>query len=293
MKKKLSIWLCLLAISMSLTAQNARGKVLESQSIKSEILKKSMLYSIYLPPDYENSERHYPVVYLLHGLWGSNTDWVNNGEANRALDKGIASGDLPDMIVVMPDCGNQWYINSVEGYNYEDYFTKELVPFIDKTYRTRPNRENRALSGLSMGGYGASLYALKHPDMFSACAALSSAILTDESFASSDNKFYETYLEKIYGKALGNDRTKLEYWRKNSVLNLIQNGNEADLKKVKWYFDCGDDDYLYKGNAALLLAMRDRKIPSEFRMREGAHTWEYWRTGLVDALKFIGQSFKH
>jgi S-formylglutathione hydrolase FrmB len=273
--------------------QMARGTVLEGMTVKSAILKKDMSYNIYLPADYFSAQRKYPVVYLLHGMWGGNNDWVQSGEANRTADKAMANGDIPDMIIVMPDCGNQWYINSAEGYNYEDYFMKELIPHIDSNYQTRTNRESRGISGLSMGGYGSILYCLKHPDIFSTCAALSSGIFTDEETEKSPDANYDRWFAPIYGKAKGKDRLQLDTWKKNSTLGLMAAGKEDDLKKVKWYFDCGDDDFLFKGNAAMHVLMSERKIPHEFRMRDGAHTWEYWRTGLGDALKFIGQSFKH
>lgn len=281
-----------LSIFCFFTAFSQHGTVLENRMIKSSVLKKDIKYNIYLPSDYTTSQRRYPVLYLLHGMWGSNVNWVQSGEANRIADKEINAGNIPDMIIVMPDGGNQWYINSVEGYNYEDFFIKEFIPFIDSTYQTRAMREYRALSGLSMGGYGSILYALKHNDMFVSCAALSSAIFTEEEVEKNPDAMYDQWFAVIYGKGRGKERLALPTWIENSTLRLVDKGNIDELKKTKWYFDCGDDDFLYKGNAAMHVLMSDKKIPHEFRMRDGAHTWEYWRTGLTEALKFVGQSFK-
>lgn len=270
------------------------GKVMEHLLVKSKVLNKDVNYTIYLPPDYESSKRNYPVVYLLHGYTDNDTGWLQFGEINRYADKAIASGEIPPMIIAMPDGGVSWYVNSFDGtVKYEDFFVAEFIPFIDATYRTRPTREYRGISGLSMGGYGSLLHSLKHPELFSACAALSSGVNTDEDMTNMPDENYDRVFRSLFCKVGTKGKGRLtESWYQNSVISLFQKTPMDEIKKVRWYLDCGDDDFLYKGNSTLHIVLRDLKIPHEFRIRDGGHTWEYWRTGITDALKFIGTGFK-
>ncbi len=154
MKKGIIIfWVFIISCTFSNAQQ---GKVLEELSMSSKILQDSVNFSIYLPFDYESSKRSYPVVYLLHGYTDDQTAWVQFGEVNRVLDRDIASGKLPPMIVVMPDAGVTWYINDHKGeVLYEDMFIQEFLPYIEPTYRIRTKKRYRGIAGLSMGGYGA------------------------------------------------------------------------------------------------------------------------------------------
>lgn len=274
------------------TAPQAR--LLESLTFSSSLLNRGVHYSVYLPPDYYTSNRHYPVVYLLHGYGNDEIAWVQFGEADRLIDAGIRSGELPPMIVVMPDGGGSYYVNDYQGkVRYEDMFVQEFVPFIDATYRTRPNRDFRAVSGLSMGGFGALVLAMHHAELFGSCAALSAAARSDEMFMAIPDERYNTVFAPVFsGPAKGEERLTTT-WKRNSPITLAKSAPEGDLTKVRWYIDCGDDDSLSPGNALLHIALTDRKIPHEYRVRNGAHDWDYWRTGLPDALKFIAQSFRH
>ena len=155
---------------------NAQGTLKESLSVKSTILGKEVEYSIYLPPDYDQSSRRYPVLYLLHGYSDDETGWVQFGEVKAIADRQFSAGDMTSMIIVMPDAGVSWYINSYDGkVRFEDFMVSEFIPFIDKTFRTRTDRQYRAVAGLSMGGMGTCILAMKHPDLFSAAAPLSAA----------------------------------------------------------------------------------------------------------------------
>ena len=268
------------------------GKVMESEAFNSKILGKEVKYTIYLPPGYEHSNRKYPVVYLLHGYTDTDIAWVQFGEIQTIADKGINEGSIPPMIIVTPDAGVTWYINDHEGkVKYEDMFIGEFIPYIDQNYRTRTKKEFRGVSGLSMGGYGAFIYAIKHPDLFVACAPLSAAFYTEEEVVNYDRDRWDRIESVLYGKDLqGQDRIT-EHWKANNPFHILENRSIEDIKSVRYYFDCGDDDFLYKGNNKMHTVLRDKKIPHEFRIRDGGHTWEYWRTGLLDALIFISQSF--
>lgn len=269
------------------------GLLKETLKIKSAILSKDMEYSVYLPADYETSNRRYPVLYLLHGYTDDETGWTQFGEAHLIADRAVQSGEAAPMIIVMPDGGLTWYINSYDGkVKYEDYFVKEFIPYIDATYRTRPTKQYRAISGLSMGGYGTMIMATKHPELFSSAAPLSAGVFEDEEIVNSDDERWKIVLGDIYGKKELTGRNRLtDHYNKNSVLKIIETGNTEEIKKVRFYIDCGDADFLIKGNMALHSIMIDKKIPNEFRVRDGEHNWTYWRTALPDVLKFVSESF--
>ncbi len=269
----------------------SHGRILESLSMASRILGREVKYSVYLPYDYETSTRRYPVVYLLHGYTDNETAWVQFGEVNHAADKAIARGEIPPMIIVMPDAGVTWYVNDYKGKErYEDMFFQEFIPFIDSHYRTRPQKEFRGIAGLSMGGYGTLLYALHHPDMFAACVAFSAGVWTDDEIVNMDEGFYNKVCLPLYGTDENNGRISVN-WKKNSILELAAKMPEEEIEKIRIMLDCGDGDFLYKGNSMLHITLSDRKIKHEYRVRDGEHNWTYWRTGITDGLKFIGQSF--
>jgi len=292
MKIKLLITNLLCVIFISMNAQVVpMGQVLESLKMPSPILSRDVNYAIYLPPDYQAGTRSYPVVYLLHGYTDNESGWIQFGEVNMAADRAIASREIPSMIIVMPDAKATWYMNNADGSEkFEDMFVQEFIPYIDKTYRTRAKKEFRGVSGLSMGGFGSLLYSLKHPDLFTACAAFSAAVWTEEEIKTMASPKGDGMFEKLFG--VTKDKSLLtQHYRENSILDLAGTLPKEQIEKVRIYIDCGDDDFLYKGNSALHVLLRDRKVAHEFRVRNGGHTWVYWRTGIVDALRFIGESF--
>ncbi len=293
-KTKLAILIAFfLTLSSSAFSQaEYHGKVMESLSFHSKTLNKDVRYSIYLPPDYETSQRSYPVLYLLHGFSDDETGWIQFGEANIIEDKAIKNNTAPAMIIVMPDGGVTWYANDYkEKENWSDMFIQELIPYMESQYRIRSKKEFRAISGLSMGGYGSLHIAMHYPEMFSSCVAFSSGIITDKAVIGMPDKQYESYFGALFGAGLkGEDRISTN-WKKFNPLHILDSQDPEKLKKVKWYIDCGDDDFLSMGNSHLHLKMMEMEIPHEYRVRDGAHTWGYWRTGLEEGLKFIGKSF--
>jgi len=270
-----------------------RGTVLEERTVNSTILGRPVKYSVYLPADYQGSERTYPVVYLLHGYTDDHTGWVQFGEVNRYADKAIQEGLIPPMIIVMPNGDTSFYINSYDGREkYEDFFIKEFMPAVEKAYRIKAQKRYRGVAGLSMGGYGTLIYSLKYPDLFAVAAPLSAAVFDDNTAINMPDKNWEDRLGKLYGQGLkGKDRLT-QAWNTNSILKIVESKSADDLKKVRYWIDCGDDDFLTKGNSLLHIALVDKAVPHEYRVRDGAHNWTYWRTGIVDALAFIGDSFR-
>ena len=271
-------------------AQN--GILKESLKTKSAVLNQDVEYNIYLPADYETSNRRYPVLYLLHGYTDDETGWTQFGEANLIADRLLKSGEIPPMIIVMPDAGVSWYINSADGkVKFEDFFIQEFIPFVDATYRTRSAKEFRAVAGLSMGGHGSLIMAMKHPEFFAAAAPLSSGIFTEEELVAMSDDTWDRVFGPPYGKGLKGVERMSDHLKQNWILKIVENANADDLKKVRYYIDCGDEDFLIKGNMALHSLLIDKKIPHEFRVRDGVHDWTYWRTALPEVLKFVGESF--
>ena len=268
------------------------GKVIEEQTIKSAALGRDVKYTVYLPSDYESSNRTYPVVYLLHGYTDDHTGWLQFGEINRYADKAIAEGTIPPMIIVMPNGDSSFYINSYDGKEkYEDFFIKEFMPSIEKSYRIKAQKRYRGVAGLSMGGYGTLIYALKYPDLFAAAAPFSAAVLDDSAIVNMPEQSWINTFGQLYGRNLkGKDRLNKD-WYNNAILKIVETKSADDLKKVRYWIDCGDDDFLTKGNCLLHIALTEKRVPHEYRVRDGAHTWTYWRTGITDALQFIGTSF--
>ena len=291
MKKQLSFIIAFTIIFTTTFAQNM-GKIMEGKMVKSTILNKDVKYTIYLPADYEKSERNYPVVYLLHGYTDDDTGWLQFGEINRLVDKAVSDGTIPPMIIVMPDGGVSFYMNSYDGKEkYEDFFVKEFMPKIEKDYRIKAQKRFRGIAGLSMGGFGSLNYALKYPELFAAVAPLSAAVWDDNAIVTTPDENWSRTLGQLFGKDLKGTARLTPSWYDNSALKMVETKSADDLKKVRYWIDCGDDDFLTKGNCLLHVALTEKKIPHEFRMREGGHTWDYWRTGIIPALEFIGKSF--
>jgi enterochelin esterase-like enzyme len=284
MKKNLVICFTLLLPTL-LTAQT--GKVFDDLSLTSEILDGERKYAIYLPPDYETSQRSYPVLYLLHGGGDDQTGWVQFGEVLHIADKSINEGSATPMIIVMPDAntGRRGYFNGPKGdWNYEDFFFEEFMPHIEKTYRIKGAKQYRAVAGLSMGGGGSFIYALHRPDLFSSACPLSASTgpLTLEST--------QAYIKRRGGSEATKEQIEV-YFKKYSTLELVRNMPEEQKDQVRWYIDVGDDDFLFEGNSLVHIEMRKRKIPHEYRVRQGGHSWTYWRESLPEVLLFVSEAF--
>ena len=282
--KKILVWTFLLSFITTITSQT--GKVFDNLSLPSKILNMERKYAIYFPPDYETSTRSYPVLYLLHGGGDDQTGWVQFGEVQHIADKAIHEGKATPMVIVMPDANTvrRGYSNNALGtWLYEDYFFKELMPFVEKKYRIKSDKRYRAIAGLSMGGDGSFTYALHHPELFSSACPLSAGPgpLTKE--------IAKTNVRRIDSTAT--DVQIEAFYNRQSVPLLVNNMPDSLKKAVRWYIDCGDDDFLYEGNSLVHIAMRKKEIPHEFRIRNGGHTWSYWRSALPEVLDFISQAF--
>lgn len=289
MKSKVIIVMLFLISTLSVSAG---GKVIESIEIKSKILNSAVNYSVYLPADYDTSQRSYPVVYLLHGSGDNETSWIQFGEVNRYIDECIQNGTFPPAIFIMPDGKLTWYCNDVDKKTaWRDMFVTELMPTVEKIYRIRAKREFRAIAGNSMGGFGAMSIALNYPELFSTCIPMSAALFSDEELINMEDKRYSDRFAVLCGAGLkGKDRVS-EMWKSISPFHLIEKQATNKANPIRFYFDCGDKDFLIKGNFMMHLKMNELNMPHEFRVRGGLHNWPYWRSGLPDILRFIGDGF--
>ena len=282
--KRVSFLLGTLMLSGILTAQES--KVFDQLSMQSKILKMERKYAVYLPAGYETSQRHYPVLYLLHGGGADQTGWDPFGEVKFIADKAIKEGISTPVIIVMPDAntGKRGYSNDVKNeWRYEDFFFEEFMPYIESTYKIKKEKEYRAVAGLSMGGNGTLIYALHHPELFASACPLSA----------SANPVNLANVKRSLGADSSNVRREQydAYFEKYNIPGLIEKIPDDKKKAVRWYIDCGDDDFLYEGNSMLPIYMRKKEIPHEYRVRDGSHTWTYWRESLPEVLRFISAGF--
>lgn len=280
--------LALLFVTTPVFAQY--GKVHDNLSMTSEILKSERKYAVYLPPDYEHSERSYPVLYLLHGAGDDHTGWVQFGEVLHITDKAIREGKATPMVIVMPDAdtGTRGYFNDIEtDWRYEDFFFDELMPHVEEKFRIKGQKRYRAVAGLSMGGGGTFMYALHRPDLFSSAAPLSAYVgpLSVDALKNTMKRWNNRDLTGI------SEEQFQAYYERHNAVALMENLPVDDIKSVRWFIDCGDDDFLFEGNSLIHIAMKKREIPHEYRVRDGAHSWTYWRESLPVVLHFVSQAF--
>lgn len=284
MKKNFLLLLFLMIIS-GVFAQNQRmpiqGKV-KVDSLKSVVLKVFRQYSVYLPKSYTtNADKKYPVLYLLHGVFDNNNGWVQRGHLQDVANKLIDAGEVTEMVIIVPDAGRIWngYFD-MDGWSYETFFFTEFLPYIEKTYRIIGDKQHRAIAGLSMGGGGSTVYAQKHPEMFSSVYAMSALMTLPEvgAIQSPDPKFLALNKSVI----------------SNNSIKFVANADEAvkeKLRGIRWFVDCGDDDFIFDVDIAFYQEMRKANIPCQLRIRDGAHDWEYWHSALYTALPFVSKDF--
>ena len=271
----------LLLLAVTLTAQ---ARVV-TDSISSKVLNSTVLFNVYLPFGYDaNAGTQYPVLYLLHGFTDTYEAWVKKGQVDIIADELLATGEIVPMIIIMPNAGgpdtrHTWngYFD-MDGWAYETFFYTELIPTVEARYHIYGDRQHRAVSGLSMGGGGSTVYAQRHPDMFSSCYAMSAWQTSGSSPLNPDDK--ATYVTNAV-----HDHSSIEFVRR------ADEPTKADLRTVRWFLDVGDDDFLLDQNLELYGEMRRQRIPCELRVRNGGHTWEYWHTALRTSLPFASRNF--
>lgn len=270
-----------LTLSLTVYGQSAGARV-ETIQFKSSLTGKVLPYSVVLPPDYEQKrvkeQSRYPVLYLLHGLSGHYSNWIEKTKLKEYAAQ-------YQFIIVTPEGGDGWYTDSatVAADKYETYIMEELLPEVDNRFRTQKSYKWRAIAGLSMGGYGALKFGLKYPDKFgfvaSTSGALDAAVRTD-----ADPRFAWGYLRPSIMQTFGasNSQTRTA----NDLHLLARNLPPERVRSLPFiYFDCGTEDGFLGTNRELATILLERKIPHEFRQLPGAHNWAYWDSQVQEILK--------
>ena len=253
-----------------------KAKTFDSKSLGAPVT-----YVAYLPADYETSKASYPVIYALHGMFENSAFWERRGLAPQ-YDELVKSGVAPNAIVVTVDGGNNLFVNSGKG-KYQDMVTKDLVEYVDKTYRTIAKREGRALLGVSMGGYGALNIAFSRPGVFGAVATHSAMLLTEiPTIEAGARGGQMRAFTGVFGEPVDP-----AVWKADDPLELAKT---VDAKKVPaLYFDCGGQDRygLFKGNEALHTILDGRKIANDFSISPGDHGYEFVKSVFPKSLAFL------
>ncbi|MCM1505468.1 MAG: esterase family protein [Muribaculum sp.] len=290
MKKLLAVlFLAVVMMPLAVYSQSFRVSRVVTDTIFSNVLNAPRAYDVYLPPSFDvEKSRKYPVLYLLHGMWGKNDDWTGRGHLKDVMDRLVASGEAEEMIVVTPDAGGgnpeefqNGYFN-MPGWAYETFFFDEFMPEIESKYRVIGDKQHRAVAGLSMGGGGATSYGQRHTDKFGAVYAMS-ALMDIPDYGKAEPASSEGKLAKLTNSVV-----------ENSCVRYVSEADDArkeQLRSVAWFVDCGDDDFLLDRNIEFYQAMRNAGIPCQFRVRDGMHDWEYWHSALYTCLPFVSRNF--
>jgi putative tributyrin esterase len=260
----------------------------KSETVKlqldSRLMGRPMPYQVIFPIGYKNgldADRRFPVVFLLHGLSGHHDNWISK----TMLVEYAAHSNA---IVVTPEGGDGWYTDG--GTNgsekWESYIIKELIPEIDKKFRTIPTREKRAIAGLSMGGYGALKFGIKFPDMFVLAGSFSGALKAADYTVKSYPGEIGNTVEHIYGP-IGS------YVRKeNDLFELLRSQSADSTKKLPFiYLDCGTEDFLFQDSRDFGSLLIEKKVLHEYRQLPGAHNWAYWDKQVQEFLELADRKF--
>ena len=260
-------------------------------TLNSKILREYIKYSVYLPADYEtDTQTRYSVVYMLHGLGDNNNSW--NGDYLHANSKiqSLESRGLTKMIYVYPQGFASYYCNFFDGsYNYMDMFVNELIPLIDKEFRTLPDKQHRAVTGYSMGGFGACALAEKHPEVFAACAPLSMSVRTDWQYMEESQSGWDNQWGMIFGGLGKSGEARItDYYKQHCPIHYFNAENKEQLSTVHWYLICGDDEKnLLYANDELHCVLRTNSYDHEYRVVDGGHSSSVWNPALEEVLPWF------
>jgi len=290
-RREVFAWALLVASVLCCRPAEAQTGPVTTVTMESPSIGRKTAYNIILPADYETSgDKRYPVLYLLHGLTGNYTNWAGMGAARAA--KGL------DLIVVMPDGGNSWYVNwaeSEEGQKnaWDDFITKDLIGHVDSNYRTIAAREGRAINGLSMGGFGGLTLGLRHPDLFCSIGSHSGALSFARGAGDRLRSGQAPPARKNQPSDTPNDRIQIEGFRsqaertpKGKLFAKAEDADAADPFKLVLavpkeklphiYVDCGTEDRLVTASRDFAKLLMENNIPFVYGESPGAHNGQYW-----------------
>lgn len=273
MKPKRVIILCVLIVCLFSNNQAPAAKV-DTVVTFSPAMNKSIKAVIVTPDEYRKSKSRFPVVYILHGYNGNFANYVKN------VPELTGYSDQFKMIFVCPDgLVGSWYFDSPvdPAWKFETYIATELVGWIDKIYRTIPEKKARAITGLSMGGHGALYLAFKHPDVFGAAGSMSGGV---------DFRPFPTKWD--IEKRLGSYVKYPDTWNQNTVTNMLDRVKPGSLALI---IDCGYSDFFFTVNEAFHKKLIEHGIDHDYIVRPGAHNWQYWRNSIGYQLLFMNNFF--
>ena len=287
-KVKIFVRFLLLSTAFSLTVAGQQPLLLKDtinslfgSRLASKLMAREMPYRVILPVDYaKNKDEKYAVIYLLHGLTGHYSNWTDKTKLAIYAQK-------YKFIIVTPEGNDGWYTDSVSVPNdkYESYIIQELIPKIDKNYRTIADRPHRAIAGLSMGGYGGMKFGLKYPEMFALAGSFSGA-LGAASFSEKTAGAIGKTIDAIYGPMDGETR------KANDIFRMVKEIAPEKIKALPFlYVDCGTEDFLFQNNRDFDQLLIDKKIPHEFRELPGAHDWKFWDSEVREFLQVADRAF--
>lgn len=267
----------------------AQGRA-ECREAPSKILGHAVPYCVILPPSYDADQpRRYPVLYFLHGLGGDAQFLIESGGLDMIEDL-WQHRQITDFLIVTPSAGRSFYINSRDGrVRYQDFFIREFLPFIESHYRILRDRRHRAISGISMGGYGALRFALLYPDLFGSVSAHSPALVQNPP-RSNVSSGQEITITRFLGSAFGSPFDPA-YWTRESPFTIVRGRPRPHDLRI--YFDCGtSDDYGFdRGAEAFHKLLLSRGIPHEFHLYPGGHDWSYFAQHLPASFEFHSRAF--
>jgi S-formylglutathione hydrolase FrmB len=284
-RKSLAAFISLLVFAMLAPLIHAQGRA-ECSVVKSQILDRPVRYCAFLPPSFDQDKtRRYPVLYYLHGLGDNEQSLLNSGGWDLVSEL-RSQGKIGEFVILAPGAGHTFYINSENGkVRYEDFLRKEFMPQMEKKYRVDATRANRGITGVSMGGYGALRLAFKYPDDFAAASAQMPALMTDlpDDVGSGGSGSPGALLGDVFGTPFSRD-----YFTRNNVFYFARTDNAASLKRMKIYFNAGNnDDYGFEQGAEKLdQLLKSRDIPHEFHIYPGRHDAQFAIRYFPDVLEF-------
>jgi S-formylglutathione hydrolase FrmB len=290
----LRIILLFAALTVSLPV-HAQSRI-DCDALTSHILKHPVHYCVYLPAGYDagaaqHPARTYPVLYFLHGL-GDNEQTLFNSGGWTLLDDLRRQHKIGEFLIVAPEGGRTFYINSADGsVRYSDFFLQEFIPLIETKYAVNQRRSSRAISGISMGGYGALRFAFSHPELFSAVSAQSAALITESPQELDTAARSGAPLGKLLATVFGSP-IAVAHWKENSPF-ILATRNQATLQHMAIYFNCGqDDNYGFeKGAAALHQQLQKEKVEHEYHPYPGDHSLSYFLAHFTEVMEFHSRSF--
>jgi S-formylglutathione hydrolase FrmB len=269
---------------------------IDCNAFNSRILKQVVHYCVYLPAGYdagtaEHPVQRYPVLYFLHGL-GDNEQTLFNSGGWTLLDDLRRQRRMGDFLIVAPEGRRSFYINSADGtVRYSDFFLREFVPLIEGRYRVRSGRAGRAISGISMGGYGALRFVFAHPEMFSAVSAQSAALITESPQELDTAARSGAPLGKVLAAVFG-DPIDAAHWNENNPFVLAKK-NAPAVRRLAIYFNCGqDDNYGFeKGAAALHAQLQKQGVKHEYHPYPGDHSIGYFLSHFTEVMEFHSRAW--